>query len=246
MDSERIAHLNQNDNDSVGFLFKTSGYFKFKAERFIMPSIFDSGFIFFVCTRIMQLTTNSKKLIIAIVALTGLGVLLTAPSEPVEKPTESVANTSGQSTEQNFLLDPTTIKSLTNLTQTVQFVEPNVAQQYRGYIQGVGYSSYQFHAEKDQVIRFHLEAPNTIEMLLYGANVVPLNNDTEYVIPENGLYDLRILYKPSVENQQARKPSPPQAYKIGFTLVSATANVPANPTTSQPSSPTVPTQSSVQ
>lgn len=182
----------------------------------------------------MQLTTNSKKLIIAIIALTGLGVILTSPDEPVEKPTESVANTSGQSTEQNFLLDPTTIKSLTNLTQNVQFGEPNITQQYRGYIQGVGYSSYQFHAEQGQVIRFHLEAPNTIEMLLYGANVVPLKNDMEYTIPENGLYDLRILYKPSVENEQSKNPSPPEAYHIGFTLVNK--EIPTSPVgTSQPS-----------
>lgn len=167
----------------------------------------------------MQLTTNSKKLIITIVALTGLGVILAAPDDPVEKPTESVANTSGQSTEQNYLLDPTTIKSLTNLTQNVQFTEPNVTQQYRGYIQGVGYSSYQFHAEQGQIIRFHLEAPNTIEMLLYGTSVVPLTNDMEYTVPENGLYDLRILYKPSVENEQSKKPSAPEAYHIGFTLV---------------------------
>lgn len=173
----------------------------------------------------MPLTTNSKKLIITIAALTGLGVILTSPDEPVEKTTTSVANTSGQSAGQNLLLDPTTIKSLTNLTQNIQFNEPNITQQYRGYIQGVGYSSYLFHAEQGQVIRFHLNAPNTIEMLLYGTNIVALSNDKEYIIPENGFYDLRILYKPSVENEQSKKPSPPEAYQISFTLLDKKATI---------------------
>ncbi len=152
----------------------------------------------------MQLTTNSKKLIVAIVAMTILGVILASPSAP-ELPSESIANTSGQSTGQDFLLDPTTVKSLTNLTQNIQLTEVNDTQQYRGYIQGVGYSSYQLLAEQGQKIHFQLDASDNIEMLLYGSNIVPLTNNAEYTIPENGLYDLRILYKPSVELEQAKK-----------------------------------------
>lgn len=165
----------------------------------------------------MPLTTNSKKLIIAIAAFTILGVILTAPSAP-ETPSESVANTSGQSTGQDFVLDPTTVKSLTNLTQNIQLSEVNDTQQYRGYVQGVGYSSYQLFAERGQKILFQLDASEKIEMLLYGTNIVPLDNNTEYSIPENGLYDLRILYKPSVELEQAKKTSAPEAYRIAFTL----------------------------
>lgn len=165
----------------------------------------------------MQLTTNSKKLIIAIVATTILGIILAAPSTP-ELPSESVANTSGQSATQDFLLDPTTVKSLTNLTQNIQLHDLNDTQQYRGYVQGVGYSSYQLLAEQGQKIHFQLEASDNIEMLLYGTNIVPLSNNTEYTIPENGLYDLRILYKPSVELEQAKKSSAPESYRIAFTL----------------------------
>lgn len=166
----------------------------------------------------MQLSVNSKKLIVAISALTVLGVIIATPETPKEPPKESIATASGQSAQQNFVLDPTTIKSLTNLTQNVQLKELNTTQQYRGYIQGVGYSSYLFLAKQGQKIHFHLEAPNTIEMLLYGANIVPINNDNEYTIPENGLYDLRVLYKPSVEAEQAQKATEPEAYKIAFTL----------------------------
>lgn len=165
----------------------------------------------------MQLTANSKKLIIAIVAITILGIILAAPSTP-ELPSESVANTSGQSAGQDFLLDPTTIKSLTNLTQNIQLNDLNDTQQYRGYVQGVGYSSYQLLAEQGQKILFQLEASDNIEMLLYGTNIVPLSNNMEYTIPENGLYDLRILYKPSVELEQAKKSSAPESYRIAFTL----------------------------
>lgn len=171
----------------------------------------------------MQLSANSKKLIIAIAALTILGVIVSSPESPEEPPKESIATASGQSSQHDFVLDPTTIKSLTNLTQNVQLKELNITQQYRGYIQGVGYSSYLILAEQGQKIRFQLDAPNTIEMLLYGANIVPINNNMEYTIPESGLYDLRVLYKPSVEAEQAKKATEPEAYKIAFTLTGVTS-----------------------
>ncbi|NEN75229.1 hypothetical protein F9B74_02655 [Pelistega sp. NLN82] len=177
----------------------------------------------------MQLSNNSKKLIIAIMAMTGLGVLLTSPN-PTEPAHESIATASDQSIYQANMLDPTTIKSLTNLTQHIIIDTVGMPLRYRGYIQGVGYSSYQFLGEKGQKIIFSLEAPSNMEMILYGTTIVPISNNMEYTLPENGSYDLRILYKPSIELQQTKKSSDPEAYYITFTLQAS----PTTPLVEQP------------
>ncbi|ETD73140.1 hypothetical protein V757_00110 [Pelistega indica] len=185
----------------------------------------------------MQLTSNSKKLIIAIAAVTVLGVILTQPSadNSSEQPSESIANTSGQSLNQNNALDPTTIKSLTNLTQHVEFLDHQTAVQYRGYIQGVGYSSYQFLAEQGQQLLIELEASDKIELLLYGNTIAPIKSGVPYTIPDNGLYDLRVLYKPDIEAAQAQKATSPEMYRISFTLKAA-PNTSATESLKQPQS----------
>ena len=55
-------------------------------------------------------------------------------------------------------------------------------------------------------------------MFFYGQQVVPLKNNAEYVIPENGLYDLRVLFKIPIEEQQDRTVTEPVPYRIDFTL----------------------------
>lgn len=170
----------------------------------------------------MYLSPLSKKLIPAIAVLTFIGVILTTPQEP---------NTSNQipidsTTPVAAQLDPATVKSLTNLTQHLSLQEAGQTLQYRGFIQGVGYSSYQFLAQQNQHIQITLDAPDAIEMILYGQQVVPLKNKAEYVIPENGLYDLRVLYKIAIEERQDQAVTAPVPYRIDFTLIPSPAKEP--------------------
>lgn len=162
----------------------------------------------------MRLSPLSKKLIPSIAVLTFIGVILATPQESTHENQIPINNTTPVAAQ----LDPATIKSLTNLTQHFSLQEPGQTLQYRGYVQGVGYSSYQFLAQKNQTVHIKLEASDVIEMILYGQQVVPLKNNAEYVIPENGLYDLRVLFKIPIEEQQDRATTEPVPYRIDFTL----------------------------
>lgn len=168
----------------------------------------------------MQLSPLSKKLIPTIAVLTFIGVILATPPTPTTGSQILLNDTTPVAAQ----LDPATIKSLTNLTQHLTLQEPGQALQYRGYVQGVGYSSYQFLAQQNQKVHIKLDASDVIEMILYGQQVVPLKNDTEYLIPENGLYDLRVLYKIPVEEQQDRAVTEPVPYRIDFTLLAPTSD----------------------
>ena len=168
----------------------------------------------------MRLSPLSKKLIPAIAVMTFIGVILATPQSPSSQAHIPVNNDVPIAAQ----LDPATIKSLTNLTQHFTLHDPNKTLQYRGYVQGVGYSSYQFLAQQNQRVLIQLDAPDVIEMILYGPQVVPLKNNTEYLIPDNGLYDLRVLYKIPIEEQQDRAVTDPVPYRIDFTLVASTAS----------------------
>ncbi len=164
---------------------------------------------------VMRLSPLSKKLIPAIAVITFIGVILATPQAPSSQEHIPVNNDVPIAAQ----LDPATIKSLTNLTQHFTLQEPGQTLQYRGYVQGVGYSSYQFLAQQNQQVQILLDAPDVIEMILYGPQVVPLKNNVDYTIPENGLYDLRVLYKIPIEEQQDKAVTAPVSYRIDFTLL---------------------------
>lgn len=170
----------------------------------------------------MRLSPLSKKLIPTIAVLTFVGVILATPQAPSTQEQISINNDTPIAAQ----LDPAAIKSLTNLTQHFTLQDPGKTLQYRGYVQGVGYSSYQFLAQQNQQLHILLDASDVIEMILYGPQVVPLKNNTEYLIPENGLYDLRVLYKIPVEEQQDRAVTDPVPYRIDFTLLSRPDSTP--------------------
>ncbi|MFV9473568.1 hypothetical protein ACM5Q9_03970 [Advenella sp. RU8] len=110
------------------------------------------------------------------------------------------------------------INSLTNMTQNVSFSPEEPAMIYTGYIMGAGYSAYQFRATQDQVLRVNLKGDDFLDMVLFGPETKILERDTDFIIPVDGLYELRVMFKENMEVQQEKAALDNAAQAIPYTI----------------------------
>ncbi len=110
------------------------------------------------------------------------------------------------------------INSLTNMTQNVSFSPEEPTMIYTGYIMGAGYSAYQFRATQDQVLRVNLKGDDILDMVLFGLDTKILERDADFMIPVDGLYELRVMFKESEEDQQEKAALDNTAQAVPYTI----------------------------
>lgn len=111
------------------------------------------------------------------------------------------------------------VNSLTNMTQNVTFMPGQAAEIFTGYIMGAGYSAYQFRAAQNQTLRVNLKADNTIDLVLFGPETQILERDTDFTIPLDGLYELRVMFKEEIELQQEKAALDNTAQATPYTVI---------------------------
>lgn len=110
------------------------------------------------------------------------------------------------------------INSLTNMTQNVSFSDEEPAMVYTGYIMGAGYSAYQFRATQDQTLRVSLKGDDFLDIVLFGPETKVLERDADFIIPVEGLYELRVMFKESMEIQQEKAALENSAQAVPYTI----------------------------
>ncbi|GAA4418612.1 hypothetical protein GCM10011450_04360 [Advenella faeciporci] len=110
------------------------------------------------------------------------------------------------------------INSLTNMTQNVSFSKEEPAMIYTGYIMGAGYSAYQFRATQDQTLRVNLKGDDFLDIVLFGPETKILERDTDFIIPVEGLYELRVMFKENMEIQQEKAALDNIAQAVPYTI----------------------------
>lgn len=176
----------------------------------------------------MRITSLSKKLIVIVVAVTFALVALVGllpqgdklPEEIPEAPTEIEDNEALNKQKQEEAL----VRSLTNffhdLDSDALGEEETI---YTGYIKGAGNAIFRFHAQADQKLVAELEDEQSqlFELLLFSSsesNVLTLISGEPYTIPDNGFYELRIVYRSHIEALQALEAENHQAVPQVFNL----------------------------
>ncbi len=164
----------------------------------------------------MRVNSFSKQFIALIALVTVLSVIIVGYVEKqvVEAPDAPVPAKQAAEEKHNEAL----INSLTNMTQSVRFPLNEHSIIYTGYIMGAGYSSYQFRAFKDQKLKVNLKGDPSIELALFGQETYSLQRDTEYVIPSEGLYELRVLFKTDMESRQEQAAIAHKATPVPYTV----------------------------
>ncbi|MDY0272812.1 MAG: hypothetical protein RBR37_09900 [Advenella sp.] len=110
------------------------------------------------------------------------------------------------------------INSLTNMTQNVSFSPEESAMVYTGYIMGAGYSAYQFRATQDQILRVSLRGDDFLDMVLFGPETKTLDRDTDFSIPLDGLYELRVLFREDMQILQEKAALDNTAQAVPYTI----------------------------
>ncbi|GEM_PF-567714 len=114
--------------------------------------------------------------------------------------------------------DEAIINSLTNMTQNVSFSQEEPAMVYTGYIMGAGYSAYQFRASQNQTLRVNLKGDDFLDMVLFGPETKTLEQDTDFIIPVDGLYELRVMFKENMEDLQEKAALDNTAQAVPYTI----------------------------
>ncbi|MGX9936296.1 hypothetical protein ACVFVO_12995 [Advenella kashmirensis] len=164
----------------------------------------------------MRVNSFSKQFIALIALVTVLSVIIVGYIE--QQVVETVAQPVPAKQEAEQKHNEALINSLTNMTQSVRFPLNEHAIMYTGYILGAGYSSYQFRAFKDQKLKVNLKGDASIDLALFGQEAYSLQRDTEYVIPSEGLYELRVLFKTDMESRQEQAAIAHKATPVPYTI----------------------------
>ena len=164
----------------------------------------------------MRVNSFSKQFIALIALVTVLSVIIVGYVE--KQVVETVEETTPAKTVTEEKHNEALINSLTNMTQSVKFPLNEHSMMYTGYILGAGYSSYQFRAFKDQKLKVNLKGDPSIDLVLFGQEAYALERDKEYVIPAEGLYELRVLFKTDMESRQEQAAIAHKATAVPYTI----------------------------
>lgn len=180
----------------------------------------------------MRITSLSKKIIVVITAVTFALVALAGlvpQGEKVQKEALDVLTETKSSEVLNKQKqEQALIRSLTNFSHDIdEDALNNNETLYTGYIKGAGNAIFRFNAQAGQLLVAELaEAESQLfELLLfsnYTSSVLTLISGESYTIPDNGLYELRIVFRTHIESVQAveaeNHQAVPQIFNLTFKL----------------------------
>ncbi|WP_228359728.1 hypothetical protein [Taylorella asinigenitalis] len=146
----------------------------------------------------MKLRKESKIALVIIFIVTGTLFFSARPPDNSKEDilTSNLSNKTG-SKDLNGTKSTDLKKSLTNVTET--FFLSDEEYKFRGFIQGISYSSFSFYMNFNEAVQLKLTAHKDLEMMIYGSKAYTLKNTDKFVAPEAGIYELRVFFKPNIE-----------------------------------------------
>lgn len=174
----------------------------------------------------MRITPLSKKIIVIIFAVTFTLVVLAGLMPQGERLPEEIPAATTEVDEIEALneqkQEEILVRSLTNFSHDIDS-DLSSEIQYTGYIKGAGSAIFRLHAQAGQelIAKLEDEQSQLFELLLFSnisSGVVTVISGEPYSIPDNGLYELRIVFRSHIESIQAVEADNKQALPHLFNL----------------------------
>ncbi|NLA50657.1 MAG: hypothetical protein GX860_00770 [Alcaligenaceae bacterium] len=176
----------------------------------------------------MRITSLSKKIIVVIIAVTFALVALVGLLPQDAKSPEIVPDAPAELMDTEALnkkkQEEALIRSLTNFSHDIDsYLLSEGEVLYTGYIKGAGNAIFHFNAQEGQqlVVELAEQESQLFEMLLFNnfnSSVFTLISGEPFMIPSNGLYELRVVYRSHIEVTQAVEDEKHQAVPQAFNL----------------------------